>query len=203
MEAAEQRAAAAALDEDSSESGMESDRSSSHSSEGREHIGGNDSDDPHSSNGSSAAVLSDHQPEHGDPPTEPEGTVTAESIAERAAKMFVVGAAEVVASGLPRIAPAPTKAIVQLAAAHMDGMKKVDVTALSESFGNFDRTVGLGWLIGDAVGRPLMERKPAHATGLKAARAASNIKAEVRAAKLQSQRAAGKLAADGACGAGG
>ena len=41
-----------------------------------------------------------------------------------------------------------------------------------------------------------MERKAAHASGLKAARAAGNIKAEVRAAKLRLQRAACKLAAD-------
>ena len=79
----------------------------------------------------------------------------------------------------------------------MKDLKKADVEALSDSFGNFDRTVGLGWLIGDAVGRPLMDRKAAHAAGLKAARAAGNInQLEVRAARLQSQRAAGKLAAD-------
>ena len=61
--------------------------------------------------------------------------MTAESIAERAAKMFVVGAAEVVASGLPRIAPEPTKAIVQIAAAHMKDLKKADVEALSDRRG--------------------------------------------------------------------
>ena len=61
---------------------------------------------------------------------------------------------------------------------------------------NFDRTVGLGWLIGYAVGLPLVDRKAAHATGLKAAREVGKIKAGVRAAQLNAQRATCKLAAD-------
>ena len=196
MEAADQRAAAAALNEESSESDMESDASSSHSSEGREHVNEDISDQGEFSDGSEKAVLADNSSEHGEPLGEPETTVTAESIAERAAKMFVVGASGVVSSGLPPLAPEPTKVIVQFAAKHMKDLKKADVDALSESFGNFDRTVGLGWLIGDSCGRPLMERKEAHAAGLKAARAAGSIKTDVRAAKLVVQRAACKLAAD-------
>ena len=173
-----------------------SDASSSHSSEGREHVSEDISDQGELSDASEKAVLADKSSEHGEPPGEPETTVTAESITERAAKMFVVGASGVVASGLPPLAPEPTKVIVQFAAKHMKDLKKADVDALSESFGNFDRTVGLGWLIGDSCGRPLMERKEAHAAGLKAARAAGSIKTDVRAAKLVVQRAACKLAAD-------
>jgi len=74
--------------------------------------------------------------------------------------------------------------------------KTAEIQALSTAFGNFDRTVGLGWLIGYAVGLPLMDRKAAHATGLKAAREVGKIKAGVRAAQLKAQRATCKLAAD-------
>ena len=196
MEAADQRAAATVLNEESSDSGMESDDASSQSSAGREQAENIDSDQDESSDDSCAAVLSSNQPEHDEPLKEPDPTLTAESVAVRADKMFVVGSSEVVASDMPRLAPEPTKRLVQLAAAHLEAMTKARVAALSQSFGNFDRTVGLGWLIADAVGRPVMERKAAHASGLKAARAAGNIKAEVRAAKLRLQRAACKLAAD-------
>ena len=74
--------------------------------------------------------------------------------------------------------------------------KTAEIQALSKAFGNFDRTVGLGWLIGYAVGLPLVDRKAAHATGLKAAREVGKIKAGVRAAQLNAQRATCKLAAD-------
>ena len=174
----------------------EADGDSLQSSQPREHADVGNSGYSQSSDGASAAVLSGQQPEHGEQRTEPETSVTAENIAARVAKMFVVGAAEAVASGLLRLAPEPTNELVQLAAAHMRDMEKAEVDALSESFGNFDRTVGLGWLLGDAAGRPLMDRKAAHASGLKAARAAGTIKADLRAAKLKAQRAACKLAAD-------
>jgi hypothetical protein len=196
QELAQQSSTALHEDDETSESDNESDDESSHSSDRREHVDEADADSGQSSNDASSAVLDGHRHTHGEPLTEPETTVTAESIAARHSKMFVIGAAAAVASELPRLAPKATKAIVWLAAAHMDGMTKADVEALSSSFGNFDRTVGLGWLCGDAVGLPLMERKAAHASGLKAARAAGKIKGDLRAAKLKAQRAAFKLAVD-------
>ena len=122
--------------------------------------------------------------------------ISPDAMAVRASKMFVVGSAGHVASGHPPLASEATKGIVELAAAHMDDLKKAHVAALPASFGNFDRTVGLGWLIGDAVDVPLMSRKEAHAVGLKAVRAATRIKAELRSAKLAAQRAASKLMPD-------
>ena len=93
--------------------------------------------------------------------------------------MFVVGTAEPQSSGLPHLASEATRAIVRLAAKDMEDLPKATVAALSQSFGNWDRTVGLGWLIADAVGLPLLSRDAAHATGLKAARVAGKIKAYV------------------------
>lgn len=101
----------------------EADGDSLQSSQPREHADVGNSGYSQSSDGASAAVLSGQQPEHGEQRTEPETSVTAENIAARAAKMCFVGASEAVASGLPRIAQEPTKELVQLAAAHMEGMK--------------------------------------------------------------------------------
>ena len=58
--------------------------------------------------------------------------------------MFVVGAAGVQASGLQPIAGKASKSIVKLAAKHMNDLSDAHIKALSNSFGNFDRRVGLG-----------------------------------------------------------
>jgi hypothetical protein len=49
--------------------------------------------------------------------------------------------------------------------------------ALSQSFGNFDRVVALGWLLGDAMGARLLPREQAHQVGNKARKAAVAFKA--------------------------
>ena len=110
--------------------------------------------------------------------------------------MFVVGAAGVQPSGLAPLARKATNAIVKLATEHINGLSDADIAALSNSYGNFDRLVGLGWLLGDALGSPLMERAAACAVGVKAQRRASKIKSEVRDGKLAIQRILGKLAAE-------
>ena len=46
--------------------------------------------------------------------------------------------------------------------------QRTQIDELSKSFGNFDRVVALGWLLGDAIGLPLMERVLAHKLGLAA-----------------------------------
>ena len=110
--------------------------------------------------------------------------------------MFVVGAAEPSPSGLLPLASEPTKALVKFAVAHFAALSKAHIAALSKSFGNFDRVVGIGWLIADAVravGAPLITRADAHAIGSKAQRKAADIKDEVRTARLAIQRAAYKL----------
>ena len=75
-------------------------------------------------------------------------------------------------SGLPTLAPEANKKIVKLGSAAINDRKlhlpKERVDALSKSFGNFDRVVGLGWLLGDAVlGAPLLSHKQAYDVGLK------------------------------------
>ena len=202
QELAQQRAAKAAKSESEPESEMESDNESSQSADGRERNEQVESDSGESSQQSSDAVLPGQEPQQNQAGTEADAVITAETIPPRASKMFAVGASGVAASGLPRLAPEPTKGIVKYAAAHMEvggPLKKTDVDALSNSFGNFDRVVGLGWLIADCVrpvGAPLLERKEAHAVGLKAARAADRIKKDVRTEKLAIQRQACKLSAE-------
>ena len=68
---------------------------------------------------------------------------------------------------------------------------------LSDAFGNFDRAVGTGWLLADAVlGPPLIARKAAHAIGLKARRDAGKLKADVVSVRKAPLAAARKLADD-------
>lgn len=196
---AQQPAAATLQAESSSESDEAPDSETLHRDNGREHGATVDSDSGESLRESSAAVLDGNHAEHEEVSATADVTVTSKAIAERASIMYVAGAVEPVASGLLPLASGTTKALVKLGAEWKEGLKDDYVKALSQSFGNWDRVVGLGWLLADAVhpvGTPLLSRKDAHAVGLKAGRGASQIKAEVRAAKLVIQRAACKPGAD-------
>ena len=102
-----------------------------------------DTDELHQ--GSSAAVLDGNQPEHRERPAEAEGTDLAKATAARASKMYVIGAAKAVAPGLPPLASQASKALVKATHDYMQGLPKAHIDALSTSFGNFDRKVGLGW----------------------------------------------------------
>ena len=128
-------------------------------------------------------------------PSGPETTLTEDAIAARDAAMFVDGAAGPAASDLLPLAKEASGALVQLAAARVKGWPEARIKALSASFRNFDRVVGLGWLIGDALGLPLMTRAEAHAVGLKARRDAGTLKEEITNAHRQAGRKASKLAA--------
>ena len=123
-------------------------------------------------------------------PTEPLTSVT---VAARASAMFVVGSAEVRASGLPIIGKEPTKELLQIALGATNELCDKHGKALSKSFGNFDRVVALGWLIGDAVGAPLLSRVQAHAVGLKARRIGSEVKADAASIRKDAARKASKL----------
>ena len=106
---------------------MESEDESLHSSKRREHVEMDESDCSEASQQSSDAVLDAEQAEHVQAPAEAATAITADAMAERESKMFVVGAAGPVASGLRPLAGEVNKAIVKLAAAHMDvkdGMKR-------------------------------------------------------------------------------
>ena len=119
--------------------------------------------------------------------------MTSGSVAARASAMFVVGSADVRASGLPIIGKEPTKELVQIALGVTNELCDTHGKALSKSFGNFDRVVALGWLIGDAVGAPLLSRVQAHAVGLKARRIGSEVKADAASIKKDAARKASKL----------
>mmetsp|Transcript_8485 Transcript_8485/g.18911 ORF Transcript_8485/g.18911 Transcript_8485/m.18911 type:complete len:92 (-) Transcript_8485:194-469(-) len=82
--------------------------------------------------------------------------------------MFDAAHNEPRASGRESAAPAASRGAVQIAWELMDGLSTETVKMLSDAFGNFDRAVGTGWLLADAVlGPPLIARKAAHAIGLK------------------------------------
>jgi hypothetical protein len=97
--------------------------------------------------------------------------------------MFIVGAAAPQASGVPSAAKRATMELVVLAYNAVTELCDAQGEALSKSFGNFDRVVALGWLLGDALGARLLPRKQANDIGLKARKAAVALKADVVAKK--------------------
>ena len=127
----------------------------------------------------------------------PDSTLSAEAVAERIAAMFVVGASGPQASGLPTLAPDANRKIVKLGSAAINDRKllpKERVDELSKSFGNFDRVVGLGWLLGDAVlGPPLLSRQQAYDVGLKARREAGYIEKAEKKLKNDASREKSKM----------
>ena len=72
--------------------------------------------------------------------------------------MFVVGCSEPVASNAPPLARKATKGLVKIASELVSGWSEAYIDTFSKSFGNFDRVVALGWLLGDALGWPLLDR---------------------------------------------
>ena len=125
-----------------------------------------------------------------------ESLLAADSMASRASKMFGAGASEPRGSGLPPACGKPSKLLVQIAWKAAKDLCDTHGKALSKAFGNFDRVVALGWLLGDAVGAPLLSRTHAHAVGTKARRVAVETTAEQAVLKRTAQRAASKLAPD-------
>ena len=81
----------------------------------------------------------------------PEHLLTADALAERAAAMFRADSSAPQASGLPPSGDQATKELVQLAFTAANDLCDKRGKALSQAFGNFDRVVALGWLLGDAV----------------------------------------------------
>ena len=158
----------------------------------REHVQGAGADGSAAASSSSASALEQPAVPQAGAPDEPDSPLTATAVSERAAAMFVVGSAGTQASGRPPFGSAATKQLVQLAFTAVnelcDELCDELGTQLSDSFGNFDRVVGLGWLLGDAVGAPLLSQKQAHAVGLKARRDAVAIKAAIKDLKKPASR---------------
>ena len=124
---------------------------------------------------------------------EPKIALTAAVLLERRNKMFVAGTPEPTASGMDAVATALTNEDVQLASVVVAGWKQDDITALSRSFGNFDRVVALGWLLGDLLDLPWLERKQAHSFGLAAGKKAGKVEEEIKAMKKRASSRASKL----------
>ena len=108
-------------------------------------------------------------------PTDPAAAAQSEAISmeERASRMFVVGSAAPMASQATRAASKATKQLVSDAHSVVYGWTKHHITALSQCFGNFDRVVGLGWLVSDALGSALVTRADAYLIGLQCRNAIS------------------------------
>ena len=85
---------------------------------------------------------------------------------------------------------------MQLASKAVNDLCDAHGKALSQSFGNFDRVVGLGWLLADAVGAPLISRADAYAIGLKVKRIPDEVKGKLAELKRGAQRKAAKLKVD-------
>ena len=123
-----------------------------HSKSGRGHLEASNSNGSAGSADTSetAPGLRSHEPADG--VSGPETCLTAAAVHERAAAMFVVGAAAPQASGMPSAAKRATMELVMLAYNAVNELCDAKGEALSKSFANFDRVVALGWLLGDAMG---------------------------------------------------
>ena len=111
--------------------------------------------------------------------SEPTNCLTAAAVQERAAAMFVVGTSAPQASGMSPAAKRATMELVMLAYNAANELCNTQGDALSQSFGNFDRVVGLGWLVGDAVDHPPLDGKAAYTFGIKLRKLPGELKADI------------------------
>ena len=114
-------------------------------------------------------------------------------MAARRSKMFVVGAPGPVASDMRPVVAAASNELVKAAFDAIKSLCDRDGKALSSSFGNFDRIVGLGWLIGDALGHGLLSREDAFKLGGVASKRAKALPSEIADARRAILRPASKL----------
>ena len=116
-----------------------------------------------------------------------------DALAARFPKMFDASEIEPKASRLDPVAAEVNKALLKAASQLMlKDVSKETVNALSKAFGNFDRVVGLGRLLADAIGQPLLEHSRAHTVGLAAKYEAGKIKGAIDQYKRDLRRDAGK-----------
>ena len=195
QERAQQAAAAAAASAISAESSDESDNVENNSDSGRENGSEVGSDSGESERSSRSSAQSGHTGEQMQAPYEAEPSMTQEALAARFAKMFAVGASEPVRSGVPAYPPPATRRLAMLAWAHVNGLTKEHVGALSASFGNFDRVVGAGRLVADAMGLSLIDIKKGLTVGLKVKYEAGKAVKNGTSLRRDAQKAAGKLPA--------
>ena len=121
---------------------------------------------------------------------------SASEMEERALEVFSVVESEPKRSSKTPVMSKATKGLTKTAWEVMEGLDKSLIDVLSDKYGNFDRVVGCGWLLQDAVGlplSPLTERKVPHAIGLKARTQALKLKTAVYLARKPLLAAARKL----------
>ena len=108
----------------------------------------------------------------------PVDCISIAELKERDELMFTVETSEPVATGRGSAMPHATKELVQrvwdLALALPDERRD----ALSRAYGNFDKVVMMGWLIGDVVLGRQIDRADAHAVGRKVGKLGPTFKAE-------------------------
>ena len=95
--------------------------------------------------------------------------------------MFVIGASEPVRSGKGSAMPYPTNELVQRVWSEISDVAETTGKQLSASFGNFDKLVGAGWLIGDVIQDRLIDRADAFAVGRRVGKLAPTLKLDFAA----------------------
>ena len=131
-------------------------------------------------------------------PGQQEVVLTQHELAARAAAMFATDTSWPVASRMTPVASKVTKSLVCRAHSITASWSREYVDERSRAYGNFDRAVALGWLIGDALGHPLLDKQEAFTIGPEARRKAAIIKAEVANARRAVQRERAMFANDAA-----
>ena len=110
-------------------------------------------------------------------PAEAAPTMSAAELTERSKLMFKLDASGPMASGRKALTPIVTKELVQLAWWAVNELCDEHGPALSQAYGNFDRVVALGWLLGDVRLGRLIEHEDAFKVGRKAAKRAPTLQA--------------------------
>ena len=123
--------------------------------------------------------------------------VSVSEFEERVGLMFKESSSGPTHSGRKPMASKVNKRIMKMAWEMMDDHDVVPaclIAVLSSAFGNFDRMVGCGWLLADAIGLPMIERSDAYAVGLKARTQVGKLKTKIYEKTKAPPAAARKLA---------
>ena len=126
----------------------------------------------------------------------PAADFTAAGWAARAAAMFVVGTSEPVPSGMSKATTPMANGDVQLASKAIGDWVDAHGPALTACFGNFDRWVGLGWLLADAFESPHLDRKQAFDVGSAARKRLLKFTADIAKQQKVIGRGASMLASN-------
>ena len=111
-------------------------------------------------------------------PAAPPSAVSLSELRQRAELMFRVDAKGPAASGRPTAAQFVTKELVQLAWWAANELCDANGSELSAAYGNFDRVVALGWLLGDVACGRLITGDAAFKVGRKAGKLAPGLQAQ-------------------------